>query len=212
MYECIVPRCSNGKSLRMKDALVSIQVKSSRNEYDVKLEGERQMFASRQDLENGIEPFKDLSVIKSIISSSSSAEGSSSEEDEDNASQESAVDAPRFSKCQIRISPERNLMTPGQNNEKVMFLQNLLDEFAFKFDESIDTVLISGEQSVANYETFLRRLTYVILNLADVEATKLSLIKTKKFLVTCTRVETGLDTNTVVVQVSCLLRAFSTFL
>lgn len=177
-------KCSNNdKTLAMKEAEMRIKVRSSRKslEYDVKLIGAKQLQACKQDLENGIEPFKDVAVVKTLraTDSSSSETPSSSEE---MAPTDDIVDEPRLSKCSIRIAPERNLMTPKQNNEKVMFLQNLLDEYGLKFEETLNTVLISGEQSVENYEAFLRRLTYVVLGIVDVaDPGQLQLVRAKKF-------------------------------
>ena len=80
-----------------------------------------------------------------------------------------------------------------------MFLQNLLDEFKFEFKETLDTVLIRGVQTVKNYESFIRRLTYVVTNLKDIPEEKF--IKDKQFFVSCVRNEPSIETNTVVIQV-----------
>ena len=184
----------------MREAQIAIQVKSSaKREYVVKLEGEKSFFVSKADIENGVEPFKDISISsKPVATENSDEEYTSSEEPADPVS----TSEPRLNKCQIRITPERNLMTPGQNNEKVMFLQNLLDDYGLKFEETVNTVVISGEQSLENYENFLRRLTYVVLSIDEADTTKLSLIKTKTFLLSCTRVEPQVDTNSILVQMS----------
>ena len=181
--------------MEMKEAQIKIQVKSLQKDFVVKINGEKQLFVTKQDLENGIEPFKDISIVKTAVSKESSEEYSGEQGF-------TPLSETKLSKCQIRISPERNLMTPGQNNEKIMFLQNLLDDYALKFEESTEFVSISGVQSVENYEAFLRRLTYVILNIGDVEAASLSLIKNKKFFLSCTRIESNLETNVILVQVS----------
>jgi hypothetical protein len=209
----------------MKDIEISIKVRSGKKEYDVKLSGDRQLFATKLDLENGMEPFKDISIVKtrlpslnSALAASNSGEDNSESESNGLASDEQTEtssdsssssstleDSPKFSKCEIKISPQRNLMMPTKNNEKVMFLQNLLDEFGFKFEEKLDTVLVSGVQNMENYETFLRRLTYVIVGVNDVvEESRLNYIKSKKFLLSCTRVDPTVDTNSILIQV-CII-------
>lgn len=198
--------CANtGKEIEMNPVIISINMKRQKTEYKIQLEGEKQLFASKLDLENGIEPFKDVSITKTSISKSNE-ENSAEENVSEDISTESAdsldEQSIKLSKCQIKITPERNLMEPTLNNEKVMFLQNLLDEFSFKFEETINTVLISGVQSMENYETFIRRLTYVIINVNRVEASKLALIKNKKFSISCTRADTNAETNSVLVQVN----------
>jgi hypothetical protein len=199
-------KCSNmgGRTVDMKPLEINIKVKSPKREYDVKLEGDKQLFATKLDLENGIEPFKDISISKILLTNNRNDDSSSSSSSEEIADEISIV---KFSKCQIKISPDRNLMAPALNNEKVMFLQNLLDEFGLKFEETLSTVLITGVKSVENYETFLRRLTYVIMNINDVDPSSLALIRNKKFYITCTRdVVSGSgdaqSTNTILVQVN----------
>lgn len=93
-------------------------------------------------------------------------------------------------------------MQPDQNYEKIMFLQNLLDEFKFEFKETIDSVLISGIQSAKNYESFIRRLTYVITNVHEIDEDKF--IKQKQFFISCTRQEPSIETNTVIVQLNVI--------
>lgn len=204
----------------MKDIEISIKVRSGKKEYDVKLIGDRQLFATKLDFENGMEPFKDISIVKarlpslnSALAASNSGEDNSESESNGLASDEQTEtssdsssstleDSPKFSKCEIKISPQRNLMMPTKNNEKVMFLQNLLDEFGFKFEEKLDTVLVSGVQNMENYETFLRRLTYVIVGVNDVvEESRLNYIKSKIFLLSCTRVDPTVETNSILIQV-----------
>lgn len=191
----------------MKEAQVKIQVKSSsKKEFVVRINGEKQLFASKQDLENGIEPFKEIAIEKILVDAAPKIDSSSSSDEYTSGEEPADAMAPeiQLASCQVKISPERNLMTPpGVNNEKVMFLQNLLDEFGFKFAESADLVSISGVQSIQNYEAFLRRLTYVILNIGDVEPAKLNLVKNKKFWLSCVRADSNKESNSILVQVSC---------
>lgn len=199
----------------MKDININLNVKRQKQEYNVQLEGAKQLTATKFDLENGIEPFKDITIVQAPInkiddtpnSYDSSSDDDVSKENDSNASESSENNSNsdsksvKLSKCIIKIVPERNLMAPTLNNEKVMFLQNLLDDFNFKFEETNDYVSISGIQSVENYETFIRHLTYVITNINDVEPANLALIKNKQFFLSCLRNEPNIETNTILIQV-----------
>lgn len=187
----------------MNEITVGVNMKRHSKEYKVILEGDKQLFVSKLDLENGIEPFKDISISKLAIDTNNNIEDSSEDDSGETSSEADSDSGLKLSKCLIQISPERNLIMPALNNEKVMFLQNLLDEFGFKFEETSNTVLITGEQEMDNYETFIRRLTYVIININEVEpASKLELIKNKKFHVSCTRAQSNTETNSILVQVN----------
>lgn len=210
---------NNGKTIPLKEASVKLVIRGEKQEYNVQLEGAKQLFATKIELENGIEPFKDISILKIPINKiddtpnaydvNKSSDDSSTEEDSSSSVESAESDvldsssdqAIKLSKCLIRIAPERNLMAKSSNSEKVMFLQNLLDEFGFKFEETLDSVTISGMQSVENYQTFIRRLTYVITNINEVDQNNLVLIKNKQFYISCLRNEPNIETNTILVQV-----------
>jgi hypothetical protein len=93
-------------------------------------------------------------------------------------------------------------MDKSSNSEKIMFLQNLLDDFGFKFEETLNSVTVSGVQSVENYQTFIRHLTYVITNINEVNKDKLDLIENKKFYISCIRSEPNIETNTILIQLN----------
>lgn len=215
-------QCSNGQKQELKDVLVSISMNQLKK-YNVRLEGDKKLFVSKEDLENGLEPFKEISITKVLEENESGdAEEDATSSNEDNIDSQSAESDTlsaaaaangddqqeqeqakiKLSKCQIKIYPERNLLAPSLNNEKVMFLQNLLDEFGLKFEENLNQVTISGEQTTENYETFIRRLTYVVIYINDVEPEKLKLIATKKFLISCVRSESNVETNSILVQLN----------
>jgi hypothetical protein len=217
-------RCKNKKQEQMKETVINVSVEKLLGQnFVVKLVGDRQLLVTKLDLENGFEPLKDISLVK-VKTESESDDGNDDEDNVDSQSAESDSPLPgeatvvkaakavpamviKLAKCVINITPERNLMTPSVNSEKIMFLQNLLDEFAFKFEETQSQVTVSGESSVENYETFLRRLNYVIENIADVPEEKLQLIQTKKFFVSCVRADNRAETNTILVQVNLSKRA-----
>lgn len=185
----------------MKEAQLKIQVKSAKKDFTVQIAGDRQVFASKQEIENGVEPFRDIAIVKTQVSVANSESSSEEYTSEEEPSYSPAANEIKLSKCQIKITPERNLVT-SQNGEKVMYLQNLLDDYALKFEETADLVTISGVQSLENYETFIRRLTYIVLNIGEVEPAKLDVLKNKKFFLSCTRLDTNIETNVVLVQVS----------
>lgn len=93
-------------------------------------------------------------------------------------------------------------MAVNDNFEKVMFLQNLLDEYKFDFKETEDTVMISGVQTVKNYETFIRRLTYVITNANEIK--EQNFLKEKSFIVSCLRDEPKIETNEIIIQLNII--------
>jgi hypothetical protein len=205
-------RCSNtGRDIKLNDLFVNLNLKQQNQEYNVQLEGVKQLFATTNDLENGMEPFKDVSIVKIPINKVDNENAdddnnseSSEEKDEDAKTNDDGSSSKniQLSKCQIKILPQRNLMDPSRNSEKVMFLQNLLDQFGFKFEETSNSVTISGIQSAESYETFIRKLTYLILNVNEVEQDKLKLIKNKQFYITCFRNEPNIETNTILVQLN----------
>ena len=196
-----VAECGNtGKAIVLNDLSVKVKLTHQVQEYNVQLEGLKQVFASTMELENGVEPFKDFSILKVSINKVDDTPSVNSDESEEPDEEES--DAVKLSKCLIKIAPERNLMDKSVNSEKVMFLQNLLDDFGFKFEETVSSVVISGLQSVENYQTFIRRLTYIITNINEVNKENLELIKNKKFFISCFRSEPNIETNTVLIQLN----------
>lgn len=178
---------STGKQISLNEVTADIVLKRQRHEYNVQLEGDITEFVSRSELANGVEPFREISIFSFEIN----------RVDQDSNEKPASV---FLSQCQIRITPERNTMNPGQNYEKVMFLQNLLDEFKFEFKETLDSVVISGVQTIENYERFIRRLTYVITNVNEIEGGHF--IKDKEFFVSCMRSEPNIETNTIVVKLN----------
>lgn len=178
----------SGKQISLSEVTAGIVLKRQRHEYNVQLEGDITEFVSRSELANGVEPFREVSIFSFEIN---------------RVDQDSANELPArvfLSQCQIKITPERNTMSPGQNYEKIMFLQNLLDEFKFEFKETLDSVVISGVQTIENYERFIRRLTFVITNVNEIEVGHF--IKDKEFFVSCMRSEPNIETNTVVVKLN----------
>ena len=147
---CHFFRCSkNGRELKLKELNLNLNVKREKHEYNVQLEGDKSLTVMRNELENGIEPFRDISIfsyeINKVDDSSAETSDESNEKDESLNSNVNPENDIVLSKCQIRITPERNVMAPTQNNEKIMFLQNLLDQFGFEFKETSDSVLITGK-------------------------------------------------------------------
>jgi hypothetical protein len=126
-----------------------LNVKRPSQEYTVQLEGNNQIFATTEQLLKGVEPFGDVKIkklpINKLDESKPTNEYNSNESGED-GSDDDLAGSIKLSKCLIRISPERNLMAPNQNSEKVMFFQKLLDEYGLKFEESLDLVTISGKE------------------------------------------------------------------
>lgn len=191
-------KCSNGKAIVLKDLNVQVKLQTPRQEYNVQLEEVKQIYASTFQLENGIEVFKDFSIL-SIPINKIDANVLHNEPVIDYQEEDSI----KLSKCLIKMRPERNLMDNQlTNSEKLMFLQNLLDDFGLSFDETIDSVTISGLQTVGNYQTFIRRLAYVITNVNEVSKDKLALIQNKKFFVSCFRSQPQIETNTVLIQLN----------
>ena len=200
--------------------MVNVNVNRLKNQqYKVQLDGSKQLFVSKQDLENGVELFKDISILKLRDTSSDSAVAKredSNDATEDSIDSQSAesdalpIDEQqqlkpsiKFSKCTINVQPDRNLMQPSANNEKIMLLQNLLDEFGFKFKQTLQQVIISGESSMENYEAFLRRLTYVVVHLSDInDEAKLKLIAYKRFYIKCVRSDLDVETNTILIKMN----------
>ena len=203
-----VVECSNtGKAIVLKDLNVRVRLAHQIQEYNVQLEGIKQLFASAMELENGVEPFKDFSILKVPINKIDdtplvNSDSGDSESTEQASNEKDQSDSVKLSKCLIKITPERNLLEKSSNSEKIMFLQNLLDEYGFKFEETLNTVTISGLQSVENYQTFIRRLTYMITNINEVNKDSLSLIKNKKFYISCYRSEPNIESNTVLIQLN----------
>lgn len=204
----------------MKDVSINLKTEKAK-QYTIRLEGDKQLLASQSDLDSGIQPFKDIQILKKEVSESTENDLESTpdrvpdeESNEDNIDSQSAesdtlpnenssdLSSIKLSKCQIAIKPNRNLMVPESNNEKIMFLQNLLDQYGFNFDETLGQVTVSGEADLASYQTFLRRLTYVIIGINDVDQEKLKLISNKKFYISCVRADNNQETNTIIVQMN----------
>lgn len=185
---------NNGKQISLSELDFKLDVQHERKEFNVQLEGDKTQKVFKTDLENGIEPFRDISIFSYEINKLDDVSKDDSDPSDDIL----------LSQCNIKIYPERNVMMPDQNNEKVMFLQNLLDEFKFEFKETIDSVLISGVQKAKNYESFIRRLTYVITNVKDIDDDKF--IKDKKFFLSCVRNEPNIETNTIVVELNVAMK------
>lgn len=180
--------CGNsGKQVSLSEVNAGIVLKRQKHEYNVQLEGDITQYVSRSELANGVEPFREISIFSFEINRI----------DQDSSE---TPDSVFLSQCQIKITPERNTMSPAQNYEKIMFLQNLLDEFKFEFKETLDSVMISGVQTIENYERFIRRLTYVITNVNEIGAG--DFIRAKDFFVSCMRSEPNIETNTVHVKLN----------
>lgn len=60
-------------------------------------------------------------------------------------------------------------------------------------------MLSLGVQKVKNYETFIRRLTYVITNANEIKDEQF--LKEKSFIVSCLRNEPNIETNEIIIQV-----------
>ncbi len=190
-------KCKNSdKQTKLSPIVIDLEVNRQKQEYNIELVGSKQLSFFRFELENGIEPFKDIEINQIPINKIDATKA----DDESLIEQDNGQT--KLAKCQIKISPQRNLMAPQLNDEKVMFLQNLLDEFGFKFEETLDSVTISGVQDAENYETFIRRLSYVITNINEVDSASLAHVKSKKFYISCFRNEPSIETNTILVQVS----------
>lgn len=174
---------------------IKISIKNHLPNYKIVLDGSKELSVLKVDLENGFEPFKDIIIMKIDTFGVDSFSDEISAED---LSDESNM----LSKCEIKIEPERNLMAPSFNNEKVMFLQNLLDEYGFRFEETLNSVLITGPSLIKNYENFIRHLTYVVININEVDEKKLDLIKNKKFTIICTSLESKLYSNEITLQLN----------
>jgi hypothetical protein len=221
----IIKRCSNQKKQEMEDVLININLNqaaadSKTEKYTVELQGSKQLFIVKKDLENGFEPFKDISITKVLdMDDDDTNNQNDDQQDDDTNNTEENIDSQsaesdslpdalsksslKLSKCVVKLTPERNLMRPTQNNEKIMFLQNLLDEFSFKFEETLTQVTISGEQSHENYETFIRHLTYIIVNINEInDPETLKLIEQKKFKIMCMRQDTQTWTNSIEIKVN----------
>ena len=179
----------------MNDVNIKVSIKDHLPEYKIVMDGSKESSVLKVDLENGFEPFKDIIIMKIDTPGLDSFSNEISAED---LSDESNM----LSKCEIKITPERNLMAPNLNNEKVMFLQNLLDQYGFSFEESLNSVLITGPSLIKNYENFIRHLTYVVININEVDEKKLDLIRSKKFTITCTSLESKLNSNEITLQVN----------
>lgn len=180
----------------MNDVDVKIGIRKNHvPEYTIVMDGNKELTAFKIDLENGFEPFKDIVIMKiekPVLDAFSGEESAEDLSDQSNM----------LSKCEIKISPQRNLMATSLNNEKIMFLQNLLDEYGFRFEETLNSVLITGPSLIKNYENFIRHLTYVVININEVDESKLDLIRNKKFSISCTSLESKLDSNAITVNVN----------
>ena len=152
----------------MNEVNVKLNVDGEKQEYNVQIDGDKELAITKDDLTYGLEVFKHISIQKNPINKIDSGkevdiksitdEENSDENDDDESSSSVEASKPaavpvvsedktpiKFSQCTIKITPERNLMAPTQNNEKLMFLQSLMDEFEFNFEETSDLVTISGK-------------------------------------------------------------------
>jgi hypothetical protein len=189
--------CSNSdKTIKLNEITMKVDVIRTQQEYNVQLDGNTQIYDSRKNLESGIEVFKHFAIYKIEINK---IDDSSNNKGDINFELEQEQKLTKLSQCVVRIEPKRNLLAPNENNEKLMFLQNLLDEFNFKFEETLDQVTISGVQTTDNYERFIRRLSYVITNIPENHETfKLN----KRFYLSCVRHEPNIETNEILVRLN----------
>ncbi|CAF0843509.1 unnamed protein product [Brachionus calyciflorus] len=188
---------NNGKNIELKDIDIKLNLKHKKREFKVILQGDRQITVTKTDLENGFEPFKDILITKIDDNIDSDDSDESSTETKTTTTQ-----SIQLSSCQVKIIPDRNLMAPSLNNEKVMFLQNLLDEYNFKFEETLNSVFITGLQTIKNYENFIRHLTYVVINVNEVDPNRLELIRNKKFLISCYSADGKKESNMISIGVN----------
>ena len=141
----------------------------------VQLAGSKHISVVASDLKAGIQPFQDIYISASegvkgqdktqtddhddddddgdngddVPDSTSSSSSSSIEISQGNVAKKATSQSPAtLSSCTIEIFPKRNLLEPSVNAEKVMFFQNLLDYFGFKFEETRDSVKISGKHCI----------------------------------------------------------------
>ena len=57
-------RCSDSaREIKLNDLFVNLNLKQQKQEYNVQLEGVKQLFTTTDDLENGMEPFRDVSIV-----------------------------------------------------------------------------------------------------------------------------------------------------
>lgn len=134
---------NNGKQVSLRELAVDLKVRKQKHEYNVQLEGDKTQLVYKSDLENGIEPFRDISIFAYEINKVDESPIDMSGEVKSTESNDVLL-----SQCSIRILPKRNLMSVKNNFEKVMFLQNLLDEYKFDFKETLDDVVISGNLDI----------------------------------------------------------------
>ncbi len=175
---------NNGKQISLADVTVNIAI-AEKKQFNVHLEGDSDQEINKNELENGVEPFRQVSIIVDEVNRVDAG-----------VTNEEVI----LSECRVQITPERNLMAPMQNYEKIMFLQNLLDEYKLEFKETLDSVLVRGLTTASNYEAFIRRLTYVVTNAGQIPKDKM--FKQKQFLVSCVRSEPVIQTNGVLVELN----------
>ena len=173
-----VVECSNKrKAIVLKN--LTVKIIFANQEYYVQLEGIKQFFTSSVELENGIELFKHFKIVKISINKSF-----------DNFSIESV----KLSKCLINIRPSCDVLT-NSTSEQIIFSPYLLDKYSFKFEEDLNTVTISGLQSIENYQTFIRSLLY---------KNNLNLTQNKKFFIICFQSNSSIETNKVLIQLNLI--------
>ena len=143
----------------MNEINVKLNVDDQKQEYNVQIDGDKEISITKEDLSYGLEVFKHITILKNPINKIDSGKDvdiksitdeDSNESDDDTSSSVEANKSDdsvqiKFSQCTIKITPERNLMAPTQNNEKLMFLQSLMDQYEFNFEETSDLVTISGK-------------------------------------------------------------------
>ncbi len=67
------------------------------------------------------------------------------------------------------------------------------------FNNLLNSFWIKGVSKAKNYESFIRRLTYVTMNSHNIENSKF--LKSKQFFVSCIRNDPIIETNTIIIQV-----------
>ena len=103
--------------MSLPEFTVDLLLKRTKHEYSVQLEGDVVRTVSRAELANGVEPFGQVSLFAYEVNRVDQSKESGSGE------RVEVAGSVYLSQCSIKIAPERNTMSPGQNYEKIMFLQ-----------------------------------------------------------------------------------------
>ena len=125
----------------MADFNVKLIIDIQSQERFVQIDGDMEINFTRVDLSLGLDVFRNISM-RNIEDNRIAEDG----EQKNSIGTSSMDDQPliKFSNCMIKITPERNLIDPSMNNEKIMYPQAMMDEFGFILFESNDLVNISG--------------------------------------------------------------------